>query len=31
MAELRVHGIEPLGNPYRILSNDIFIGVAKRK
>lgn len=31
LAELRVRGIDPLGTPYRILSNDIFIGVAKRK
>ncbi len=31
LAELTVNGIEPLGVPYRILSNDIFIGIAKRK
>jgi ubiquinone/menaquinone biosynthesis C-methylase UbiE len=30
MAELLVHGIEPLGRVRRILSNDIFIGIAKR-
>jgi hypothetical protein len=31
LAELTVHGIEPLGGLRRILSNDIFIGIAKRK
>ena len=31
LAELTVNGIEPLGVPYRILSNDIFIGIARRK
>lgn len=30
MAELPVHGIEPLGRLRRVLSNDIFIGIAKR-
>lgn len=30
MAELLVHGIKPLGRLRRILSNDIFIGIAKR-
>jgi hypothetical protein len=30
VAELGIHGIEPLGMPRRILANDIFIGVAKR-
>lgn len=30
LAELPVHGIEPLGRTHRILSNDIFIGIAKR-
>ena len=30
MAELPVHGIEPLGRLHRVLSNDIFIGIAKR-
>jgi ubiquinone/menaquinone biosynthesis C-methylase UbiE len=30
MAELLVHGIEPLGRLRRILSNDIFIGIAER-
>ena len=30
LAELPVHRIEPLGRPHRILSNDIFIGIAKR-
>jgi ubiquinone/menaquinone biosynthesis C-methylase UbiE len=30
MAELTSHGIEPLGRLHRILSNDIFIGIAKR-
>jgi ubiquinone/menaquinone biosynthesis C-methylase UbiE len=30
MDELPVHGIEPLGRLRRILSNDIFIGIAKR-
>jgi ubiquinone/menaquinone biosynthesis C-methylase UbiE len=30
MAELPVHGIEPLGGVRRILSNDIFIGIAQR-
>lgn len=30
MAELAVHGIEPLRVPRRILAKDIFIGIAKR-
>ena len=30
LAELPVHGIEPVGRLRRILSNDIFIGIAKR-
>ena len=30
MAELLVQGIEPFGGLRRILSNDIFIGIAKR-
>jgi ubiquinone/menaquinone biosynthesis C-methylase UbiE len=30
LAELLVQGIEPLGGLRRILSNDIFIGIAKR-
>jgi ubiquinone/menaquinone biosynthesis C-methylase UbiE len=30
LAELSVHGIEPLGRVRRILSNDIFIGIGKR-
>jgi ubiquinone/menaquinone biosynthesis C-methylase UbiE len=30
LAELPVHGIEPFGRTHRILSNDIFIGIAKR-
>jgi ubiquinone/menaquinone biosynthesis C-methylase UbiE len=30
LAELPVHGIEPLGEPRRILLNDIFIAVARR-
>jgi len=30
MSELLIHGIEPLGGLRRILSNDIFIGIAKR-
>ncbi len=30
IAELSVHGIEPLDRLRRILSNDIFIGIAKR-
>jgi hypothetical protein len=30
MSELPLHGIEPLGKLRRILSNDIFIGIAKR-
>jgi ubiquinone/menaquinone biosynthesis C-methylase UbiE len=30
MAELPVHGIEPFGRLRRILSNDIFMGIAKR-
>lgn len=31
LAELSARGFEPVGRPRRILSNDIFIGVAKRK
>lgn len=31
LAELPVRGIEPLGRTHRILLNDIFIGIAKRK
>jgi len=31
MAELSVHRIEPLGGVHRILSGDIFIGIAKRR
>jgi ubiquinone/menaquinone biosynthesis C-methylase UbiE len=30
MSESPLHGIEPLGKLRRILSNDIFIGIAKR-
>jgi ubiquinone/menaquinone biosynthesis C-methylase UbiE len=30
LAELPVHGLEPLGEPRRILLNDIFIAVARR-
>jgi ubiquinone/menaquinone biosynthesis C-methylase UbiE len=30
LTELSYHGIEPLGTPRSILSNDIFIGIAKR-
>lgn len=30
LAELPVHGFEPLGRLHRVLSNDIFIGMAKR-
>ena len=30
LTELSVHGIEPLGRLHRILSKDIFIGIAKR-
>jgi ubiquinone/menaquinone biosynthesis C-methylase UbiE len=31
LAELDANGIEPLGAPRRILANDIFIGIAKRR
>jgi ubiquinone/menaquinone biosynthesis C-methylase UbiE len=31
VAQLAIHGIEPLGMPRRILANDIFLGVAKRR
>jgi ubiquinone/menaquinone biosynthesis C-methylase UbiE len=30
LTELSAHGIEPFGKPRSILSNDIFIGIAKR-
>lgn len=31
VAELAVHGIDPQGEPHRILANDIFVGTATRR